>query len=233
MKALILAGGKGTRLRPITYEIPKPLMPIHGRPIMAHLLELFQKYKITDIILSVGYLKEMIKDYFKDGSQYGLRISYVEEDGPLGTAGPIKLANRLGLLSNKIFIVSNGDELKEIDIKEIVNFHKKNKVLATIALTQVEDPAIYGVAEMKGNKIIRFVEKPKPGEAPSNLINAGFYILDPRIIDLIPDGLSMLEKDVFPKLAVQGRLAGFHFKGQWFDTGNMERYEKAIKEWKG
>lgn len=232
MKALILAGGKGTRLRPITYEMPKPLMPVHGKSILEHLLGLFKRNGINEAIISVGYMKEMIKAHLGDGSRYGMEIQYLEEAEPLGTAGPIKLAKKSGMLHDSTFVVSNGDELKDIDIHEMIRFHKSNKALATLALTRAENPSLYGVAEMSGTNIARFVEKPKPGEEPSNLINAGLYVMDTIITDFIPDGFSMLEKDVFPVLASRGILFGFPFSGQWFDTGNMERYEKAIKEWK-
>ena len=130
------------------------------------------------------------------------------------------------------FIVSNGDELKDINIEEMYQLHKESNALVTIALTTVEDPSKYGVARLSGSKILEFVEKPKKEEAPSKLINSGFYIMEPEVIDLIPKGFSMLEKDVFPKLAKMGRLFGYPFSGQWFDTGNIERYEKALKEWK-
>lgn len=227
-KALILCGGKGTRLRPITYEIPKALMPIKGKAMLEHLFDLLKKYGINDVILSVGYMKEKIKDHFGDGSKFGVRITYVEEEEPLGTAGPIRLAkNHL----DETFIVSNGDELKDINIEEMFKMHKSNGALGTLALTTVENPSHYGVVKLDGMKILEFVEKPKKIE--SNLINAGFYILEPKVIKMIPDGFSSLEKDIFPKIAKKNKLFGFPFSGQWFDIGNIERYEKAIKEWKG
>ena len=130
------------------------------------------------------------------------------------------------------FIVSNGDELKDIDLEEMYNVHKKKKALVTIALTKVEDPSKYGVAKLDGNKILEFVEKPKKEGAPSSLINSGFYMIEAEVIKMIPNGNSMLEKDVFPKLAKQGKLFGYQFNGQWFDIGNMERYEDAIKGWR-
>ncbi len=228
--AVILAGGKGTRLRPITYEIPKALIPVKGKTLTEHLFDLFKKYGIKNIILSVGYKKEKIKNFFDTGSFFGVNISYVEEDLPLGTAGPLKLAkSRL----SKTFIVSNGDELKNIDLEKMYRLHLNKKALATIALTTVEDPSQYGVAKLDGSKILEFVEKPKKGKAPSKLINAGLYMIEPEVIDMIPDGFAMLEKDVFPKLAKMGKLFGYPFSGQWFDTGNMERWERALKEWKG
>src|SRR3989338_1086506 len=228
-KAVILAGGHGTRLRPITYEIPKALIPIHNRTLTEHIFELLKKYEIREAILSVGYMKDKIKNYFGDGSKFGLKISYIEEDAPLGTAGPLKLAKQF---LNETFIASNGDELKDLNIEEMYKLHKEKNALATIALTTVDDPSLYGVARLSGTKILEFVEKPKRKDAPSNLINSGFYIIEPEVIDMIPKGFSMLEKDVFPKLARQGKLLGYPFSGQWFDTGNIQRYEKAIKEWK-
>jgi UTP-glucose-1-phosphate uridylyltransferase len=153
-----------------------------------------------------------------------------EEDEPLGTAGPLKLAKQL---LKETFIVTNGDELKNINIPRMTRLHKRKDALATIALTTVTDPTHYGVARLSGTRILEFVEKTKQDEAPSNLINAGFYILEPEIIEMIPDGFAMLEKDVFPKLAKEGSLRGFPFAGQWFDIGTLESYELAKKKWLG
>lgn len=230
--AVLLAGGKGTRLRPITYEIPKALIPVQGRTITEHLFDLFRKYEIKQVYMTVGYLKERIKAHFKDGSRYGIRIDYIEEEGPLGTAGAVKLLK--GKLQGP-FVVSNGDELKDIDVAEMYEFHKKHKeshnAKATIALTTVDNPSLYGVARLDGARILDFVEK--PANPPSNMISAGFYIIEPDVLELIPEGFAMFEKDVFPILAKKGQLFGFPFSGQWFDTGNMERYETALKNWKG
>lgn len=228
-KAVILAGGKGTRLMPLTNKIPKALIDIHGKTLTEHLFDLFKKYGIREIILSIGHMKEKIKEYFGDGSKFGVNITYIEEDEPLGTAGPLKLAKDM---LKESFIVSNGDELKKINIPRMFRLHKRKNALATIALTTVDDPSQYGVAKLDGSRIIEFIEKPKKEEAPSNLINAGFYILEPEVIDMLPDGFSMLEKDIFPRLAKQGKVRGFPFSGQWFDTGSMERYERAKKKWK-
>jgi mannose-1-phosphate guanylyltransferase len=227
--AVILCGGEGTRLRPITYAIPTPLVPLHGKPIIAHLFDLLRKYDVRNVVLSIGHKKDKIKHEIGDGRKYGLNVTFTEEDAPLGTAGP--LANLKDVLKSS-FIVSNGDELKNIDIMEMFENHRKSGALVTIALTTVSDPSQYGVAKLDGSRIVEFVEKPKAEEAPSNLINAGFYIIEPEVLSMIKPGFSMLERDIFPKLAEQGRLYGFPFSGQWFDTGNMERYERAIKEWK-
>ncbi|MCH8067319.1 MAG: NTP transferase domain-containing protein [Nanoarchaeota archaeon] len=229
-KAIILVGGKGTRLRPMTLKTPKCMMEIQGRTVIEHLFDLLKKYGIRDVILSVGHMKEKVKDYYEDGSKFGVNITYVEEDEPLGTGGPLRLAKEH---LKDSFIVTNGDELKSLNIPRMFRLHKRKDALATIALTTVTDPTQYGVARLSGSRILEFVEKPKLGEAPSTLINAGFYILEPEIIDMIPPGFSMLEKDVFPKLAKQGRLRGFPIAGQWFDIGNIERYEIAKKKWNG
>lgn len=227
--AIILAGGRGVRLQPITHELPKPLIPLHDKPLLQHLIELLRKYHIKNIIISIGYKGEKIREAFGNGRKLGMNISYVEEDKPLGTAGPLKLAKTF---LTDTFIACNADELKDIDITDMYLTHKENKAFATIALTTVEDPSAYGVARLQGNRILEFVEKPKREKAPSNLINAGLYVMEPEVIDYIPEGFAMLEKDVFPKLAQEGRLFGYPFSGQWFDTGTLERYEKAIKEWK-
>ena len=229
-KAVLLVGGKGTRLKPLTDKTPKALLEVHKKAVTEHIFDLLKKHGIRDIVLCVGHLKSKIKDYFGDGSNFGVNITYVEEDEPLGTAGPLKLAKKYLKGS---FIVSNGDELKNINIPRMFRLHKRKDALATLALTTVEDPSHYGVARLDGSRIIEFVEKPKKEDAPSNLINAGFYIMEPEVIDMIPDGFSMLEKDVFPKLAKLGRLRGFPFAGQWFDIGTIERYKLAEKQWKG
>src|SRR3989338_2648200 len=232
-KALILAGGKGTRLRPLTLQTPKALIDVQGKTLTEWLFDLLKKYGIRDVVLSVGYLSDKIKDYFTDGSKFGMNVDYVVEDpeNPLGTAGPLKLAQHM---LKDSFIVSNGDELKSINIPRMYRLHKRKKALATIALTSVNNPSQYGVARLDGSRIVEFVEKPKKEDAPSNLINSGFYIIESEVIDMIPSGkFCMLEKDIFPKLAKEGRLRGFPFSGQWFDTGNMERLEITRKQWKG
>ena len=227
-KAVLLVGGRGTRLRPLTDKTPKALLDVQGKTLIEHLFDLLKRYGIRDVLLSVGYLKDTIKEKFGDGSHVGMNITYVEEDEPLGTAGPLRLVKKD---LNESFIVSNGDELKNINIPRMFRLHKRKNALATIALTTVDEPSHYGVARLDGSRIIEFVEKPQ--NPPSNLINAGFYILEPEVIDMIPEGYSMLEKDVFPQLAKLGRLRGFPFAGQWFDIGNIERYKIAEKKWKG
>lgn len=229
-KALILAGGQGTRLRPITHEIPKPLIPLHDKPILQHTIDLFKRYGITEILLSVGYKAEKIKEFFGNGKRFGVDIIYLEENEPLGTAGPLNLAREH---LTDTFMMCNADELKNIDLHEMYLFHKESGAKATIALTTVADPSQYGVAKLMGNKILEFIEKPAQGTAPSNLINAGLYVLEPSIFDFVPKGTGSIERDIFPKIAQEGKLFGFPFSGQWFDTGTLERYEEAMQKWQG
>ena len=230
-KAIILVGGEGTRLRPFTYELPKALLPIQGKPMVLHVLEQLKSHGINEIILAVGYKGEKIKEYFGNGHQFGLNISYVTETKPLGTAGPLRLAKKV--LSESFFIVW-GDILSHLDLTDFMHFHKEHGGLATVALTTVSDPSRYGVAMLNGNKIVGFVEKPAKGKAPSNLINSGMAIMEPEIIEkYVPKrGKAMVEYNIYPKLAAEGKLFGYSFQGQWFDTGTHEAYEKAIKEWK-
>lgn len=226
-QALILAGGKGTRLTPITREIPKPLVPLHGKPVLEYSLDLFKKFGIKDILISIGFKGEKIKEYFGDGKRFGVNITYVEEAGPLGTAGPLRLAKKF---IKDSFIMCNADELKDIDLMDMFMSHKKSDATATIALTSVEDTSKYGVAKLAGNKILEFVEKPSKEKAPSNFINSGLYILNPGVIDYVPEGFAMLENDVFPKLAKEGKLFGYPFSGYWKPIGNLQQYEEAISD---
>jgi NDP-sugar pyrophosphorylase family protein len=209
--------------------MPKPMIPLKGKPLIQHIIELCRKYEIREIILSVGYLGDKIRDHFGDGSHLGVDIKYVEEREELGTAGPLLLAKEY---LKGPFLMFNGDVLSDIDLGDLISFHTEQNGLATIALTQVPDTSSFGVARLKGHRIVGFVEKPKSGE-DSKLINAGVYVLEPEVLGYIPKGKAMLERDVFPKLSDEGKLYGYPFDGQWFDTGTPEAYEKAIKNWKG
>lgn len=225
--AFILAGGKGTRMRPFTYEMPKPLIPVQGQPLMQHILDLLRKYDIRDVVVSIGYMGDKIKEYFGNGAKFGFSITYVEEDVEMGTGGALKLSKHL---LKDTFLMFNGDILTDIDLNDFIEFHSKNDGLATIALTPAADPSRFGVADLKGGKIMRFIEKPT--HPVSNLINAGVYVLEPEVFKYIPEGKAMIETDVFPKLAAEGLLYGYPYEGQWFDTGTYESYENAIKNWK-
>jgi len=228
-KAIILAGGEGTRLHPLTYNIPKSLVPMQGKTLTELVLDILKKYKVKDIVLSVGYLAEKMQDYFGNGEKFGVNISYCIEKEPKGTAGPLILLPKF----KETFLMMNGDNLFNLDFEKFYKTHKDNKAIATIALSKVEDTSSFGVVELDGQKIINFVQKPKQEDAPSNFISSGYYILEPEVFDLVKNKeFAMLEKDVFPQLAEQGKLFGYYDSGQWFDTGTPERYEQANKEWR-
>lgn len=233
MKAVILAGGLGTRLQPLTYETPKPLLPVKGKPLIEWAILNVKKYKITDIILSIGYKADLITEYFKDGSQLGVHISYNIENTPLGTGGAVKdiVANKN--LKNP-FILAWGDNLANFNYKEMIETHKKYTADVTIALTEREDVEHFGVAELHNDKIIRFVEKPQRDRAPSNLVNAGALIVNPGILDVLPEGVSSIERDLIEQLCGEhGRVYGYVHSGYWFPTDTLEKYGKAIKEFPG
>ena len=227
-QAVVLAGGKGSRLRPITHEMPKPMVPFRGKPLLAHVIEMLRKNGIFDITIAAGYKAAAILNHFGDGSRFGVSLRYVVEDEPLGTAGALKLTKQH--LTGP-FVVTNADELKDFDLQPLFALHASTKAIGTIALTKVDDPSAYGIAHLEDTRILRFVEK--PSDAFSNLANAGLYVVSPKIFDFIPDGFSMTETDVFPVLARSNALHGLHLEGQWFDTGTLDRYEQALKEWKG
>ena len=229
-KALVMAGGFGSRMKELTKKTPKPMLQLRGAPILDYSIELCRLHGIDEISISIFYHGEQIKQHYNDGSRHGIKISYVEEPEPLGTAGALKLHKKW---LDEPFMMCNADELKDIDLHDMFRQHVQTGAAATIALTQVEDPSQYGVVEMEGDKITRFVEKPQKGDAPSNLINAGLYIINPEVIGIIPPGFCMMEKEIFPKLAEQGKLYGFIFSGQWFDTGTPERLLYAERFWRG
>ena len=227
--AFILAGGEGTRLRPLTLEIPKPLIPVHGKPMLEHTLELLHSHGVDHVVMSLGYMADKIKEYFGDGKRYGMKFDYVIETEKLGTAGPLKLAKKY---LKGTFLVLWADILAQIDLTDFIRAHRENDGLITIALTAVEDTSRFGVVSLKGNKITGFVEKPAKEDAPSNLVNSGMAICEPEIIDYLPSGnFAMFERDLYPKLAEMGKIYGYTFTGQWFDTGTHEAYEQVLREW--
>ncbi len=224
MKAIILAGGLGTRLRPLTENIPKPLLTIKGKPIIEHALLNFKKHGITDVILSIGYRAELIKEYFGDGSKWGMNIEYCIEDAPLGTGGAIrKAAENI----NEKFLVINGDNLADFDWTELIATHERNPAKITLALFPVEDVTQFGIAELEGEKIKRFIEKPKVEEAPSNLNNAGGYVMEKDVLEMLPEGFCMIERDCFEKLSPSGVIFSCCHNGQWFPTDTLEKYYRA------
>jgi NDP-sugar pyrophosphorylase family protein len=224
--AFILAGGSGTRLRPLTYEMPKPMMPVNGRPILEHIIEQLKKADFLDIIISVGYLGSKIHEYFGDGSKFGVRIRYSEETSPLGTGGAIKKNQNL---FHDDFLVLNGDNLFDFDLNKIYEFHKKEKPLVTLALVPRDDISQFGVVEMEGNKIVKFIEKPKT-EQVSHLVNAGIYVINPSFLSLLPQGESNISR-IFEQVAEKKVINGFIYSGKWLPCDSMDLYETAIKNW--
>lgn len=222
--AIILAGGLGTRLRPMTDKTPKPLLPIKGRPIIEHAIINFRKHGITDIILSIGYMADAIQEYFGDGSDFGVGIEYCIEDKPLGTGGALKEASRN---LNETFVAINGDNLADFDWTSLLAEHMKNKAKITLALYPVKDVTQYGIAKLDGKKIVEFIEKPAKDKAPSNLNNAGGYVIEPEALSVLPEGKSSIERDCFEKLAAKGVVFAFTHKGQWFPTDTLEKYNLA------
>lgn len=227
-KALILAGGKGTKLRPFTLEIPTALMLLHGRPLVEHLLENLAKAQIKDVTLAVGYLKDKIKEHFQNHHFAGMTLNWLEENEPLGTGGPLK-----NLKIDGPFLALNGDVLAEINLRDMIRFHQSHQGVATIAVTAVSDPYTFGAVRLHGTRIVEFQEKPKKEPLVSRLINAGIYILNPEIKDYLPAEKSFLiEEVVFPRLAQEGKLFGYVFEGKWFDIGGAPaNYQQALKEW--
>lgn len=220
-KVIILAGGLGSRLRPFTYSIPKPLIKIQGKPILEYTIENLHKHNLNNIILAVDYKADKIENYFGNGKKLGVNLTYCKRTGHVGTGGAIKICAKD---INKTFIVINGDNIANYDFTKMLKEHKINKGIATLALTNVEDVTQFGVVKLKGKRIVKFLEKPKKEEAPSNFINAGAYILEPKILKYIPDGKCSMEKDCFEKITTKEKIFGFMHKGIWYPTDNFERF---------
>lgn len=230
MKALILAGGFGTRLRPLTCTRPKLMFPVANRPLLDWVMEQLSKNGVTTVILAVNYMAEMLSRHFGK-AKYGMRILYSRETKPLGTGGPIKKAEPLLNEDDEPFFVLNGDILSTISYRELYEAHLDAKARATIALHEVENPSRFGVVELnENNQILRFVEKPKSEDAPSRLINAGVYVLNHSVLDLIPEGREVsIEREVFPVLAGNKELQGYKFGSLWVDIGKPNDYVMANK----
>ncbi|MDD3466855.1 MAG: sugar phosphate nucleotidyltransferase [Campylobacterales bacterium] len=230
MKAVVMAGGFGTRIQPLTHSIPKPMLPILNRPMMQHIIEKLRDAGIKDIVILLYFKPEIIKDYFKDGSWLGVNIEYVLPDDDYGTAGAVKCAE---YFLNEEFIIVSGDLVTDFDISEIMAFHKKKSSKLTITLTPVADPLQFGVviASPEG-KIQRFLEKPSWGEVFSDTINTGIYVLDPEILEYIPEHTNFdFAKDLFPLLMKEDiTLWACSMRGYWRDVGNPESYRDVQKD---
>jgi mannose-1-phosphate guanylyltransferase len=232
LKAVILAGGFATRLRPLSCTRPKILFPIVNKPLLEWTLERLAKNNIKEVVMAVNYQTEIAIKQHKT-KKFGVHISYSHDPlrKPLGTGGPIKKAEKQ-IGHDSSFLVLNGDIFADVNYTEILKLHEEKGAVATIALYRVQDPSRYGVAELtEDNRIKRFIEKPQPWEAPTNLINAGVYVLSPEIFECIPEGKAVsIEREVFPKLAKKGMLYGFIHNGLWMDIGKPEDYLEINKK---
>jgi mannose-1-phosphate guanylyltransferase/phosphomannomutase len=230
MKAVIMAGGEGTRLRPQTSNLPKPMLPLVGRPMMEHIISLLRRHGITDIVVTVAFLPNAIRSYFGNGSELGVRMVYATEETPLGTAGSVR--NARDELTER-FLVISGDVLTDINLTSLIEFHEKNSALATLALCAVENPLEFGIViTREDGSIERFLEKPGWGQVFSDTINTGIYVLEPEIFDVIPEGRAVdFSSEVFPTvLEAGGPLFGYVADGYWEDVGTTAAYLKAHED---
>ena len=231
MKAVILAGGRGTRLLPLTVYRPKPMIPFFNRPLMEYALQNLIKAGVDEVYVLVGYLKERIIEYFGDGSEWGIEIHYSNKDNvKLGTAGATK---KVVKHMDDTFLVVSSDVLTNLDLKALYDYHKKKKALATIALSEVDDPTQYGIAIIDSEgRIQQFKEKPRPEEVFSNLVNAGIYVFEPEAFDLVPKAKNFdFSRDLFPRMLENDlALYGFPFKEYWNDVGRPSSYLQATED---
>jgi len=225
MQAVVLVGGEGTRLRPLTSTMPKPVVPLVDRPFMAYMLEWLRRHGVDDVIMSCGFKADRVRDALGDGSQFGLALRYLEEPEPRGTAGALKYAEEH--LAER-FLMLNGDVLSDMDLSAQVAQHEATGATATLALVPVEDPSAYGLVRIGGDNAVKgFLEKPSPEEIDTDLISAGAYVLDRSILDLIaPDANVSIEREIWPQLVGNG-LYAFPHQAYWLDIGTPQTYLQA------
>ncbi|MBA3267836.1 MAG: NTP transferase domain-containing protein [Acidimicrobiia bacterium] len=230
MKAVIMAGGEGTRLRPLTSNQPKPLMSLVNQPMMEHIVRLLKRHGFDDIVVTLAFLPQTIRSYFGDGSEFGVRMVYATEETPLGTAGSVGNAKKE---LDEPFLVISGDVLTDVDLSAIVDFHRQRGALATIALKSMENPLEFGIVITHDDgSIERFLEKPTWGQVFSDTVNTGIYVLEPEVFDYIPDGQSVdFSEDVFPALLADAKpVFGYIADGYWEDVGTLDAYLKAHQD---
>ena len=230
MKAMILAAGVGSRLDPLTRNLPKPLVPIVNKPVMEHIVELLARHDFSEIMVNLHYHGDQIESYFGDGSRWGVHIQYSHEDRLWGDAGGVK---RCEQFFDDTFVVIGGDDLADIDIRRVVNYHRDHKAMCTIALSLVDDPAEYGIVlTNERGRITRFLEKPKGEVIFSNTANTGLYVLDPEIFELIPKRVVYgFGNNVFPLLLDQKRrFYGYLTSSYWRDVGNLKQYQESHRD---
>ncbi|MGH2921804.1 MAG: sugar phosphate nucleotidyltransferase, partial [Gaiellaceae bacterium] len=227
MKAVVMAGGEGTRLRPLTSNQPKPMVPIVGKPCMEHIIELLRDHGFEDVIVTVAFLPQAIRSYFEDGETLGLSIEYSVEETPLGTAGSVRLAaDKL----DDTFLVISGDALCDFDLTKLVDFHRKREAAVTIGLKSVANPLEFGIVVTdEDGRIERFLEKPSWSQVFSDTINTGVYVLEPEVLRHVPtDRPYDFSKELFPLLLEMGRpLYGLPMEGYWQDVGDLDQYRQA------
>ncbi len=225
-----MAGGEGTRLRPLTSNLPKPMMPLANKPMMEHIIDLLRRHGFEDIVVTLAFMPDAIRNHFGDGSEYGVNIQYATEETPLGTAGSVR--NAADALDER-FLVISGDVLTDIDLGKVVAFHEEKSALATICLVPVEDPLEFGIViTSEDGSIERFLEKPSWGQVFSDTINTGIFVLEPEIFDHIADDRPVdFSSEVFPALLEAGLpLYGAVADGYWEDVGTLEAYVSAHKD---
>jgi NDP-sugar pyrophosphorylase family protein len=231
MKAILLAGGKGTRLRPLTIHTPKPIVPIFERPFLHYQLDLLKRVpEIDEVVLSLNYQPRRIEEIFGDGTDAGLSIRYVVEPAPLGTAGAVRYA---GESLRESIVVFNGDVMTEVDLAAVIALHRERKAKATIVLTPVANPAAYGLVETdQAGNIRQFLEKPEAHQITCDTINAGIYVLEPDTLDRIPkDTPWSIERSYFPSLIDRGEtFVGYVYRGYWIDIGTPEKYMQVHRD---
>jgi mannose-1-phosphate guanylyltransferase/phosphomannomutase len=227
MKAVVMAGGEGTRLRPLTSNQPKPMVPVAGKPCMQHIIELLRRHGMTDIVVTVAYLPQVIRGYFDDGGALGVELHYSVEERPLGTAGSVKNAEEL---LDETFLVISGDALCDFDLDALISAHKSGGVAATIALKSVDNPLEFGVVICDSDgRVERFLEKPSWGQVFSDTINTGVYVLEPEVLRAVPPGMPYdFSKQLFPDLLERAKpILGHVAQGYWQDIGNLDQYRQA------
>ena len=231
-KALILAGGKDIRLPQLGREMPKCLLPIQGRPLLEHTILRLKASGLEDVIVSINPNGGKIRDYFRNGSRFGVSMSYIEQKQiKKGTAQPLRQAQ--AQLMDNDFLLVYGDVLADINFADFLEFHENSKnLIATMALASVDRVSEWGVARLIGSKVAEFQEKPKTPSTQSHLVNAGVYVMSPKIFEYLTPDMVKLESDLFPRLAEENRLGGYSFGGSWCDVSSPQAYQQALKEWK-
>jgi NDP-sugar pyrophosphorylase family protein len=229
MKTVLLAGGLGVRLRPLTYTIPKPLLPIGERPILEEIVTRLRAFGFRDLVIAVGYRAELIETYFGDGSQLGVRIAYAHESEPLGTAGPLALVrDQFGAEARQSepLLVMNGDLLTDLDFSKLGEFHQQGGYDITVVTREYQLRHPYGVIELKGDRITKVIEKP----AVTDTVNAGVYVLNWSVLDLLPAGRAYEIPDLLNKASEAGRkVVAYPFEGEWLPIDRMEQLEEATR----